>query len=102
MPGAFSCPLSPRSVLWQPTFPDRPALPAPGFDVHLGYEADLLTALEAIPGAGLAFSRSGIAQWDGIWLRAADDRYDVVGGGITILDSRVFDGLRPAPAPWSP
>ena len=61
---------------------------APGFDVHLGYEADLLTALEAIPGAGLAFSRSGIAQWDGIWLRAADDRYDVVGGGITILDSR--------------
>ena len=61
---------------------------APGFDVHLGYEANLLTALEAIPGAGLAFSRSGIAQWDGIWLRAADDRYDVVGGGITILDSR--------------
>ena len=61
---------------------------APGFDVHLGYESDLLTALEAMPGAGLAFSRSGIAQWDGIWLRAADDRYDVVGGGITILDSR--------------
>ena len=61
---------------------------APGFDDHLGYEADLLTAIEAMPGAGLAFSRSGIAQWDGIWLRAADDRYDVVGGDITILDSR--------------
>ena len=42
-----------------------------GFDVHRGYEADLLTALEIMECAGLRFARSGIAQWDGIWLRAA-------------------------------
>ena len=62
-----------------------------GFDAHLGYEADLLTALEAMQGAGLRFARSGIAQWDGIWLRAAGPRYDIVGGGITILDARTRD-----------
>ena len=61
---------------------------SPGFDTHLGYEADLLTALEAMEGAGLAFSRSGIAPWDDIWLRSAGPEYDIVGGGITILDSR--------------
>ena len=62
-----------------------------GFDVHRGYEADLLTALEAMKGAGLRFSRSGIAQWDGIWLRPAGPRYDMVGGGITILHARTRD-----------
>lgn len=64
---------------------------APEFDTHLGYEADLLTALEAIDGAGLSFSRSAIAAWDGIWLRSAGTRYDIVGGGITILDARTRD-----------
>ena len=59
-----------------------------GFNTHLGYEADLLTALEAMEGAGLSFSRRGIAPWDDIWLRSADPEYDIVGGGITILDSR--------------
>ena len=39
-----------------------------GFNTHLGYEADLLTALEAMPGAGLKFSRKAVADWDGIWL----------------------------------
>ena len=62
-----------------------------GFDVQLGYEADLLTALEAMKGAGLRFARSGIAQWDGIWLRPAGPRFDLVGGGITILDERTRD-----------
>ena len=59
-----------------------------GFNTHRGYEADLLTALEAIEGAGLSFSRRGIAAWDGIWLQSAGHEYDLVGGGITILDSR--------------
>ena len=62
-----------------------------GFDTHLGYEADLLTALEAMEGAGLSFSRRGIAVWENIWLRPAGPQYDVVGGGITILDSRTRD-----------
>ena len=62
-----------------------------GFNTHLGYEADLLTALEAMEGAGLSFSRRGIASWDDIWLQSADAGYDIVGGGITILDSRTRD-----------
>ncbi len=59
-----------------------------GFDDHLGYEADLLTALAAMDGAGLSFARRGIAAWDDIWLQAAGPDYDLIGGGITILDSR--------------
>ncbi len=59
-----------------------------GFDQHLGYEADLLTALEAMDGAGLSFARRGIAAWSDIWLRAAEPDYDLIGGGITILDTR--------------
>ena len=64
---------------------------AKGFHTHLGYEADLLTALEAIDGAGLSFSRHPIAIWDDIWLQAATPQYDIIGGGITILDSRTRD-----------
>ena len=59
-----------------------------GFDEHLGYEADLLTALAAMDGAGLSFARRGIADWSDIWLQATGPHYDLVGGGITILDSR--------------
>ena len=61
------------------------------FHTHLGYEADLLTALEAIDGAGLSFSRHPIAAWDDIWLQAATPQYDIITGGITILDSRTRD-----------
>ena len=61
---------------------------SPGFHQHQGYEADLLDALEAIDGAGLQFSRRAIASWPGIWLRAAEPEFDMIGGGITILDSR--------------
>lgn len=64
---------------------------SPGFDTHLGYEADLLTALESMEGAGLSFSRSAIAAWDDIWLSSSTKQYDIVGGGITILDSRTRD-----------
>lgn len=63
---------------------------AAGFDTHLGYEADLLTALEAIEGAGLSFSRRAIPEWDEIWLQS-DGAFDVVGGGITILADRTRD-----------
>ncbi len=64
---------------------------APGYNTHMGYEADLLTALEAMEGSALSFNRKAIAEWPGIWLRSADDNYDIVGGGITILDSRTRD-----------
>ena len=62
-----------------------------GFNVHRGYEADLLSALEAMDGTNLVFDRRGIAAWDGIWLLPAEPRYDLVGGGITILESRTRD-----------
>ena len=62
-----------------------------GFNTHLGYESDLLTALEAMEGPELSFSRRGIAQWDYIWLLPARSEYDLIGGGITILDSRTKD-----------
>ena len=60
----------------------------PGFHQHQGYEADLLDALEAMEGTGLKFSRQAITNWPGIWLQAAEPKFDIVGGGITILDSR--------------
>ena len=58
------------------------------FNTHRGYEADLLTALEAMEGVGVSFSRTAIPEWPGIWLKSAEPGYDMVGGGITILDSR--------------
>ena len=62
-----------------------------GFNQHRGYEADLLSALEALDGAGLSFSRRAIPAWDDIWLRSATPEYDLIGGGITILESRTLD-----------
>lgn len=62
-----------------------------GFHQHLGYEADLLTALEAIEDDGLSLARQAIPIWEGIWLESAGPEYDLVGGGITILDSRTLD-----------
>lgn len=64
---------------------------AAAFSTHLGYEADLLTALEAMDGAGFSFARRPIAVWDDIWLQAGTPQYDIIGGGITILDSRTVD-----------
>ena len=64
---------------------------SPAFNEHRGYEADLLTALEAMRGVNLSFSRHGIAAWEGIWLLPAGPGYDLVGGGITILESRTRD-----------
>lgn len=62
-----------------------------GFGEHVGYEADLLTALEEMEGAGLVFDRIPVAEWPNIWLLPAGDDFDVAGGGITILDSRTRD-----------
>ena len=58
---------------------------------HVGYEADLLSAIEAMDGFGLRFVRSPITEWAGIWLMAASDSFDMIGGGITALDSRTRD-----------
>ena len=62
-----------------------------GFNTHAGYEAALLTALEAMEDAGLSFSRSPIEPWEDIWLKSAGPEFDIVGGGITILDSRTMN-----------
>ena len=62
------------------------------FNIHLGYEADLLTALEAMEGVELSFVRHPIAVWTDIWLKSAEPEYDIIGGGITILDARTKDG----------
>lgn len=61
---------------------------SPGFSVHLGYEADLLTALEAMNGAQLSFQRTPVSDWPGIWLLPSTPNIDIAGGGITILESR--------------
>ena len=68
-----------------------PDLNADGFNTHQGYEADLLTALEMMEGVGLSFARTAIPEWPGIWLKSAEPAYDMIGGGITILDSRTKD-----------
>lgn len=64
---------------------------SPGFSRHMGYEAGLLSALEAMPGTGLSFVRRPIADWPGIWLLPATPVFDMAGGGITILESRTLD-----------
>ena len=63
--------------------------------VHKGYEADLLTAVEAIADAGLSFRRRDVGVWEGDWLgvwggvwQRSASQYDVVGGGITIRADR--------------
>ena len=55
---------------------------------HAGYEADLLSAMTQMQGTNLRFDRSPISKWPGIWLLPASDDFDIVGGGISILDSR--------------
>ena len=64
---------------------------APGFNTHQGYEADLLSALEVMEGAGFVFERRAIGEWADIWLAPAGGDYDIVGGGITIREDRTRD-----------
>ncbi len=73
------------------SFSENPDPDSPAFHSHLGYEANLLTALETMADAGLAFDRRGIGIWPDIWLRPAGPDYDFTGGGITILESRTRD-----------
>lgn len=62
-----------------------------GYQTHLGFEADLLMALEAMEGAGLSFERKPVGEWPDNWLLPAGPGFDVSGGGITILESRTRD-----------
>jgi len=39
----------------------------------------------------LSFTREPISQWENIWLLAATADYDIIGGGITILEDRTKD-----------
>lgn len=59
-----------------------------GYHTHLGYEAALLSALETMDHTNLSFRRIPIAVWPEIWLAPASPEFDLVGGGITILESR--------------
>ncbi|MCY4300666.1 MAG: transporter substrate-binding domain-containing protein [Aestuariivita sp.] len=61
---------------------------APEFQQHMGYEADLLSAFEEMRNPVLSLKRHPISEWSDIWLRAATPQFDIVGGGITILESR--------------
>lgn len=64
---------------------------AVGYRTHLGYEADLLNALEAMAGPRLSFDRAPVGEWPGNWLLSGGPDFDVSGGGITILESRTRD-----------
>ena len=61
------------------------------FNTQQGYEADLLDALAAMNGPRITLSRTGIDAWDGIWLKSATPQFDLISGGITILDARTRD-----------
>ena len=68
------------------------------YNTHRGYEADLLTAVEALEIADLSFSRRALAPHEttlgrtfpfaDIWLLAAEPSFDLIGGGITIQEHR--------------
>ena len=73
------------------SYSEDPDSASPGYTRHMGYEADLLTALEAMEAHRLTFKRQPIAEWPGIWLLPATPGFDIVGGGITILESRTLD-----------
>lgn len=61
---------------------------APGFNTQRGYEADLLNAFAAMDGPRISLDRTAIAHWEGIWLKSAEPEFDLMSGGITILESR--------------
>lgn len=63
-----------------------------GFDEALGYEPDLLRAIEKIPSSAMAFQFKGIKQWDQIWMAPVlYDGIDIGIGGITIEAGRTMD-----------
>ena len=67
---------------------------APGAAAHrpMGYEPDLVAAVETLSRGRLSFTAVGIGNpFSGIWLKAAQEPYDMVGGGITALPERTRD-----------
>ena len=57
-----------------------------------GYEPDLVAAVETFSRGRLSFDTLGIGNpFSGIWLKAAQEPYDLVGGGITALPERTLD-----------
>ncbi len=65
----------------------------PAFNRPLGYEPSLVAAVETFAGGRLSVSPVGIGNpFAGIWLKAADTGYDLVGGGVAPLDRRTRDG----------
>ena len=62
------------------------------FDQPLGYEPSLIAAVETFSRGRLTFNSLGIGNpFAGIWLRAADGMYDVIGGGIAPLAERTLN-----------
>lgn len=62
------------------------------FNRPLGYEPDLVAAVDTFAGKGMTFDPKGIGNpFSGIWLKSAQDEFDMVGGGITALTQRTFD-----------
>ncbi len=79
-------------ALYEPvSYSEDPDPDSAGFLTHRGYEADLLTALEAMEGAELRFERSPVTEWADNWLLSGGPDFDVSGGGITIRESREQD-----------
>ena len=66
--------------------------PVAGAHRPMGYEPDLVAAVEALSRGRLSFTALGIGNpFSGIWLKPAQEPYDVVGGGITALPERTRD-----------
>ena len=62
------------------------------FHQPMGYEPDLVAAVETFSRGRLSFNTLGIGNpFSGIWLKAAQEPYDMVGGGITALPERTQD-----------
>ena len=49
-----------------------------GFSTHLGYEVNLLTALESMESINISFTCKPIAEWSDIWHKAAEPEYDLI------------------------
>ncbi len=62
-----------------------------GYREHRGYEAALINAIETMEQTDLSFERIPIGVWSDIWLSPTKPEFDMVGGGITILESRTKD-----------
>ena len=58
----------------------------------MGYEPDLVAAVETLSGGKLSFDALALGNpFSGIWLKAAQEPHDMVGGGITALPERTKD-----------